>query len=101
VTPKLSIDTTIADVNNLSSYQKQFLTTAASMVKEGGTVTYSVCTITLQECEDMVRFAEEKLGLTEVGADPMVGKPGIDSKGERFDPEFDGVGFFIAQFVKK
>jgi len=100
VTPKLSIDTTIADVQNLSSYQKQFLTTAAAMVKDGGTIVYSVCTITPDECEGMVRFAEEKLGLVEVAPEPIVGRPGCDSKGQRFDPDLHGVGFFIAKFVK-
>jgi 16S rRNA (cytosine967-C5)-methyltransferase len=101
VTPKLSIDKTIADVNNLSSYQKQFLTTAATMVKEGGTIVYSVCTITSDECEGMVRFAEEKLGLLEVAAVPMVGRVGCNGNGQRFDPDLDGVGFFIAKFIKK
>ena len=101
VTPKLSIDTTIADVNNLSSYQKQFLTSAANMVKDGGVVVYSVCTITPQECEDMVGFTEEKLGLVEAEPHPMIGMPGLNSKGQRFDPGLDGVGFFIAKFVKK
>ena len=101
VTPKLSIDTTIADVNNLSSYQKQFLTTAAAMVKDGGTVAYSVCTITPDECEGIVRFAEEKLGLREISAEPMIGRHSSSSKGQRFDPDLDGVGFFIAKFVKR
>ncbi|HET7404708.1 MAG TPA: RsmB/NOP family class I SAM-dependent RNA methyltransferase [Candidatus Bathyarchaeia archaeon] len=101
VTPKLSIDNTMADVENLSSYQKQFLTTAAAMVKQGGTVIYSVCTITPDECEGIVKFAEAKLGLLEVPAEPMHGRTGIGSRGQRFDPDLDGVGFFIAKFVKR
>src|SRR5207244_167557 len=51
VMPKLSIETTKRDIENLSSYQKQFMTTAAGLVKEGGTVVYSVCTVTGEECE--------------------------------------------------
>ena len=42
VMPKLSIETTKKDVENLSSYQKQFMTAAAALVKQGGTVVYSV-----------------------------------------------------------
>ena len=101
VTPKLSVDTSIADVHNLSSYQKQFLTTAATMVKKGGIVVYSVCTITSEECEGLVRHAEEELGLVEASTVPLIGRPGLGAKGQRFDPELDGVGYFIAKFVKQ
>jgi 16S rRNA (cytosine967-C5)-methyltransferase len=102
VMPKLSIDTTIADVENLVSYQKQFLRAAASIVKDGGTVVYSVCTITQQECEDMVRFAEDELGLVEVDAEPRVATVSSDNGvlSQRFDPEIDGIGYFIAKFLK-
>jgi 16S rRNA (cytosine967-C5)-methyltransferase len=103
VMPKLSIETTGKDIENLSSYQKQFMTTAAALVKEGGTVVYSVCTVTGEECEQVASFAEEKLGLVKVDASPMVGRAGLDSEKltQRFDPELDGAGFFIAKFVKQ
>ena len=102
VMPKLSIDANITDVKNLAAYQKQFLRSAAAIVKSGGTVVYSVCTITGEECEEMVKFAEDELGLVETAAKPMIGGPGLDSKGmsQRFDPELDGAGYFIAKFVK-
>jgi 16S rRNA (cytosine967-C5)-methyltransferase len=102
VMPKLSIETTKRDIENLSSYQKQFMTTAAALVKEGGTVVYSVCTVTGEECEEVARFAEEKLGLIKVAANPIVGRSGLDSENltQRFDPELDGAGYFIARFVK-
>jgi 16S rRNA (cytosine967-C5)-methyltransferase len=101
--PKLSIDTTQRDIENLSSYQKQFMTTAAALVKEGGTVVYSVCTVTGEECEEVATFAEEKLGLVKVAASPIVGRSGLDSEKltQRFDPELDGAGYFIARFVKQ
>jgi 16S rRNA (cytosine967-C5)-methyltransferase len=101
--PKLSIETTKRDIENLSSYQKQFMTTAAALVKEGGTVVYSVCTVTGEECEEVATFAEEKLGLVKVAASPIVGRAGLDSEKltQRFDPELDGAGYFIARFVKQ
>ena len=101
--PKLSINTTKKDIENLSSYQKQFMTTAAALVKQGGTVVYSVCTVTREECEEVATFAEEKLGLTKTSASPFVGRPGLDPEKltQRFDPEFDGAGYFIARFVKQ
>ena len=103
VMPKLSIETTKKDIENLSSYQKQFMTTAAALVKQGGTVVYSVCTVTGEECEEVANFAEEKLGLVKVAASPTVGRAGLDSEKltQRFDPELDGAGFFIAKFAKQ
>jgi len=103
VMPRLSIITTKRDIENLSSYQKQFMTTAAALVKEGGTVVYSVCTVTGEECEEVATFAEEKLGLVKVAANPIVGRAGLDPEKltQRFDPELDGAGYFIAKFVKR
>src|SRR5438552_3902310 len=103
VMPKLSIEATKRDIENLSSYQKQFMTTAAALVKQGGTVVYSVCTVTGEECEEVARFAEEKLGLIKVGASPIVGGAGLDAEKvtQGFDPALDGAGCFIAKFVKQ
>ena len=102
VMPKLSIDVTMVDVHNSAAYQKQFLRTASAIVRKGGTVVYSVCTITGEECEEIVKFAEDELGLVETAAEPMIGRPGLDSNrmSQRFDPELDGAGYFIAKFVK-
>src|SRR5215472_12763695 len=102
VLPKLSVDTTSANVENLAAYQQQFLRAAASIVKKGGKIVYSVCTITHEECEQMVSFAEEELGLQETEADPIVARRGQHSTsfGQRFDPEYDGAGYFIAKFLK-
>ena len=102
VTPRLSVDTTMADVENLAAYQKQFMRTAAALVKKGGTIVYSVCTITREECDGVVRFAEDRLGLIETEARPIVGSESPDSKAlsQRFDPELDGAGYFIARFIK-
>src|SRR5437667_7935265 len=75
------------------------MTTAAALVKEGGTVVYSVCTVTGEECEEVARFAEEMLGLVKVGASPMVGRGGLDAEKltQRFDPELDGAGYLLAK----
>ena len=103
VMPKLSVGGSMDDIGNLSSYQKQFLTAAAGMVKKGGIVVYSVCTITREECEDVAGFADEELQLEMVETLPLIGRPGIDADGktQRFDPELDGAGYFIARFVRR
>ncbi len=102
VTPKLSVETTAEDVRNLSSYQKQFLTAASHIVKPGGTVVYSVCTITREECEDVVDYGVKELGLVVEEAVPMIGGRGLDPGGmtQRFDLDVDGSGYFIARFRK-
>lgn len=102
VMPKLSVDATMTDVKCLAAYQKQFLRAAASIVKKGGTIVYSVCTITGEECEQMVEFAKDELGLIEEDAEPVVTSNAHRSnkQSQRFDPELDGIGFFIAKFVK-
>lgn len=102
VTPKLSVETKAGDVRNLASYQKQFLSTAKQIVKPGGVIVYSVCTITREECEDMVEFGVEECGLKLDGATPLLGEAGQDPDGltQRFDPELDGSGYFIAKFTK-
>ena len=102
VMPKLSIDTTMSGARNLAAYQKQFLRAAASLVRKGGTVVYSVCTITREECEEVARFAEDELGLAQVPADPVVARMdvGPGELSQRFDPELDGAGYFIAKFIR-
>ena len=103
VMPKLSVDVSLEAVRNAARYQKQFLRSANGILKDGGTVVYSVCTITPEECEATIEFATKELGLKEVISEPMVRSAVPDSKGlsQRFDPEYDGIGFFIAKFVKQ
>src|SRR5207237_5205601 len=99
VMPKLSIETTKRDIENLSSYQKQFMTTAAALVTEVGTVVYRVCTVTGEECEEVARFAEEKLGLVKAAANPIVARAGLCS-GEltkRYGPELYGSGHCLTK----
>ena len=102
VTPKLSVETTMKDIDDLSGYQKQFLGAASRMAKPGTRIVYSVCTITREECEDVVLFGTESLGLELEPAEPMIGSSGGDPGGltQRFDPDVHGLGFFIACFRK-
>ncbi len=102
VTPKLSVDATAKDVDDLSNYQKQFLRAASHLVKPGGVIVYSVCTITREECEDVSRFGTDELGLELEREEPMIGCEGGDAEGltQRFDPDVHDSGFFIARFRK-
>jgi len=102
IIPKLSIETTVQNVENSADYQKQFLTTASHITKKDGTIVYSVCTITKQECEDVVSFAEEELGLTLEKQFPVLGENGFDKDllTQRFNPDTNETGYFIARFIK-
>src|SRR3989441_7416087 len=102
VIPKLAIETTMRNVENSADYQKQFLTAASGITKKGGTVVYSVCTISKKECEDTVALAEKELGLTLENQCPILGEKGFDQGHltQRFNPDTHETGYFIARFIK-
>jgi len=111
--PKLCIDIkSLDDLNKHAQYQRRFVDCAFSLLKPGGTLVYSTCTINSDENERMVRyildhFKEMKL----VPISINIGLPGLQGCGLsdkergmvlRFDPSnvADTMGFFIAKFQK-
>lgn len=104
VRPKLYEDARASDVLACSAYQKQFLKAAASIVKGGGDIIYSTCTLTMEENEGVVEYAIENLGLELLQQEPRVGSGGLKglTKAQRFDPDrIDMPGYFIAKFLKR
>lgn len=97
------------------SYQRQFIAVAVQLLKPGGILTYSTCTIHTGENERMVRYILDKyrimkllpIRVSRVGGS---GWPGYGLSTEqcsfvrRFDPTDrtmdDTIGFFIAKFRK-
>ena len=102
VIPKLAIEITMRNVENSADYQKQFLTAASGITKKGGTVVYSVCTISKEECEGVVAFAEKELGLELEEQTPILAEAGFDADHltQRFNPDIHETGYFIARFIK-
>ena len=100
--PKLSIKTTARDMENSAEYQKQFLTAASKITRTGGTIVYSVCTITKKECEEVAEFGERELGLELDAQASIRGEPGFDPNHltQRFSPDKHETGYFIARFTK-
>lgn len=104
--PKIYDRTTLDRVRDLADYQKQFLKAGGRVVKPGGVVVYSVCTLTLEECEQVVEFAERECGLHAVEQKPFLGSAGLSKFGpsgsmcQRFHPLIDEIGYFIAKFVR-
>ena len=118
--PKLQLSTT--NINELKvqlpSFQKLFIQNAISLLKPGGIMTYSTCTINKQENECMVKYVldtySDCIMLVDVGI--SIGNYGLKNCGlsdeergmvRRFDPclenddNDDSNGFFIAKFHKK
>ncbi|WP_236751868.1 RsmB/NOP family class I SAM-dependent RNA methyltransferase [Acidianus sp. HS-5] len=83
--PKVYDKKTRIDLMNLQAYQKQFLNSAYEILKKGGKVIYSTCTVTETENEEVIndpRFEIEYI--------------------IRFHPQVhDMTGFFIAKLRKK
>jgi len=103
--PKAYDVTTKERIENLAAYQKQFVKSASQIVKPGGTVVYSVCTFTLEECEKVAEYAVNECNLHLVQQSPRIGEPGLDRfpKGllcQRFHPRKHEIGYFIAKFVR-
>lgn len=113
--PKLLVDaTTLEDLEKHVKYQRQFVKEAVSLLKPGGSMTYSTCTFHAAENEGMVRHILDtysEMRLVDAGRD--IGQAGLSGVGlrsdecrlvRRFDPSNeveDTMGFFVAKFVKR
>lgn len=107
IIPKLYDSKRYEDIRILSNYQFQFLKTASKIVKDGGLISYSTCTITLEENEEVVERAVNELGLEVVESGVKLGGPGVTSNWWggyviRFHPHIHRTpGYFIALLRKR
>lgn len=114
--PKLAIvQTKIEQLQSVCSYQRQFIKSAIRLLRPGGVMTYSTCTINTGENETMVRHILDEYPMMELQPIHIsVGGPGWVGFGlnaedcqyvRRFDPTNasvdDSIGFFVAKFRKK
>ncbi|MES1911869.1 MAG: hypothetical protein MHM6MM_004233 [Cercozoa sp. M6MM] len=101
-----------ADVIRMADLQKQLLIRAIDMLKEGGTVVYSTCSIMPQENEDVVNYALKKRYVKIVDTGLPFGVPGfVRWQERRFHPSVRETrryyphvhnmdGFYVAKIVK-
>ncbi|XP_022135423.1 putative methyltransferase NSUN6 [Momordica charantia] len=111
---------TIASLKNHAKYQRRMFDQAVQLVRPGGVIVYSTCTINPGENEALVRYALDTYKfLTLAPQHPRIGGPGLVGHFEfadhsveewlrpgeehlvqRFDPSspLDTIGFFIAKF---
>ncbi len=107
VRPKLEDRKTYGSVLALVNYQLQFLRAASRMVKPGGVVIYSTCTVTVEENEEVIERILEEVECLEVD-EVRVGRASRGVYGRyrelfaRFHPHEHGTpGYFIAKLVKR
>ncbi len=105
VIPKVYDKKTYSDIINFAKYQRQFIRSAYRLLKPGGVLVYSTCTITLLENEENIAYAVEKLGFSLEDVEPKRWSRGIGPYGyyvQRVHPHVHGAtGYFIAKLVKK
>ncbi|XP_042477421.1 rRNA (cytosine-C(5))-methyltransferase NOP2C-like isoform X2 [Macadamia integrifolia] len=111
---------TIESLRNHGKYQRRMFDQAVKLVRAGGIIVYSTCTINPGENEALVRYALDRykfLSLApqnpRIGGPGLVGhieyvdgnveewlRPGEEELVQRFDPSslLDTIGFFIAKF---
>ena len=115
--PKLSMAPAMKeqeDLTSIAQLQKAFWFCAVQLLRPGGTLVYSTCTLAPEENEGMVAHVLATFGdqLALVKAEPRIGGPGRPGCGledeallemvQRFTPPEGGCeGFFIAKFQKK
>lgn len=98
--PEIRYEKSINDIKHLSKIQGDILDSVASLLKEGGELVYSTCTITKQEDEDAVQKFLEKHPEFEL-VPIQVGTLPEQKMVKIFPDEYDSDGFFIAKFKKR
>ncbi len=84
-------------LKRVTALQEKGIRTAATLVKRGGHVLYTTCTLTLQENEEVVRKLVEEGLLEPVEAGSRVGVPGGVPGSQRFYPHISrSTGGFAA-----
>jgi 16S rRNA (cytosine967-C5)-methyltransferase len=91
-------------IDNMARLQKRILWNSAQRLKEGGTLIYSTCSITLEENEGVIKSLLDKMPEYKlVESTPRIGTSGLKGMkaAQRLYPHIQECnGFFIAELVK-
>ncbi|XP_078431098.1 NOL1/NOP2/sun family protein isoform X2 [Wolffia australiana] len=113
---------TLETLRNHGKYQRRMFDQAVQLVRPGGVIVYSTCTLNPGENEALVRYALDRYKfLSLVPQHPRIAGPGLVGRCELFNGEFteewlteaeaelvqrfdpssslDTIGFFIAKFI--
>ncbi len=100
VIPKIRDRKTLKDALTLSRYQRGFIREAYRLLRRGGRLVYSTCTLTTVENELNVKYALD-LGFELIQPPSWVSSEVKSGYGLRFYPHVHGVpGFFISILMK-
>ncbi len=101
--PEIRLWVTPETVSRFVRDQKLLLKAASALVRRGGEVVYSTCTLTLEENEENTRWASRNLGLEPVDATPRIGLPGVGlSEAQRLYPHTHRTqGFYVVKFIRE
>lgn len=120
--PQIQTRMNIKELQSFPIVQRNLLFTAVRLLKPGGKLVYSTCTIVVEENEKMVRWVLDKFPDVQlIDTFPKLGKPGLLHCGldsaqcnmvQRFGPfsirnegdpsvDVDTIGFFIVAFKKR
>jgi len=95
---------TSKSIEKMADIQWQMINNCAEKVKEGGVLTYSTCSITLEENEMIIeRFLKQHPEFSLVNITPNMGLPGLRGldKCRRLYPHVhESNGFFIAKLMR-
>ncbi|GAB66571.1 proliferating-cell nucleolar antigen p120, partial [Plasmodium cynomolgi strain B] len=68
---------TIKEIRDLAQKQRKLLNNAISLVKNGGIVVYSTCSITVEENEQVINYILKKRDVNVLPTNIQIGDPGI------------------------
>jgi 16S rRNA (cytosine967-C5)-methyltransferase len=92
------------DLRWYTNLQRDLLNEASKIIKEGGIIVYSTCSLFSEENHDIISsFLELNTNFTLIEALPMIGLPSqtLDKKAQELYPHLhDTEGFFIAKIRK-
>ena len=104
--PDIKLTKTGEDIDALIGIQRDILKASASLVKKGGTLVYSTCTVCKKENTGnrkwfLENFEFESVDITEYIPEGMECETAKDGYIELLPDEHGTDGFFIAKFIKK
>ncbi len=110
--PSIKLQRTVKDIQSSSQLQRELLLAAIDCCKQGGTVVYSTCSVSVEENESVVMYALSRRHVKIEECRPNHGRPGLTRwYNKRFHPSialsrryFPHVhnmdGFYVAKFLK-
>jgi 16S rRNA (cytosine967-C5)-methyltransferase len=102
--PDIKYTKTREDIAELAKLQRKILKASVSLVKPGGKLLYSTCTVSYEENAENVRYITEELGLEPIAMelpDKIEYSTAKDGYIEILPSDYGTDGFFISLFRRK